>query len=50
MTAVIISGSIYSWFIWVLTIWYETPLEPWLVAVNQTWIVGLIGWAVSENR
>lgn len=50
MTAVIVSGCIYTWFIWVLENFYGLRIEPWVVAANQAWIVGLIGWSITERR
>lgn len=50
MTAVGVSGAVYTWAIWVLDRFYDTALEPLVVAANQTWVMFLIGYAVTEQR
>ena len=50
ITAVGVAGVLYSWGVWMLDYYYETELEPFVVAVNQTWILFLLGYAITEHR
>ncbi|HEY7822986.1 MAG TPA: hypothetical protein VIG24_09145 [Acidimicrobiia bacterium] len=50
MTAVGISGVMYTWGVFALEFFYDVSLAPVEVAANQTWVMFLIGYAVTEHR
>lgn len=50
MTAVGISGVMYAWGVFAIEMFYDVSLVPIEVALNQTWVMFLAGYAVTEHR
>ena len=50
ITAVGVAGVIYSFGVWLLVNYYETPIGPFEVAATQTWVLFLIGYSITEHR
>lgn len=50
ITAIGVAGVMYTWGVFALEHFYGVDLEPFIVAANQTWILFLIGYTVTEQR
>ena len=50
MTAVGITGVIYSFGVWLLVRYYGLDIGPFEVAATLTWVTFLIGYSITEHR
>ena len=50
VTAVGITGVVYTWGTWILTHYYELAIGPVELTATQTWVTFLIAYAVTEHR
>jgi hypothetical protein len=50
ITAVLLTGIVYTAGLWLLTNYYGLDAPPVNVALTQTWVTFIIGYAITENR
>ena len=50
MTAVGVTGAVYTWGVWVLDHYYDVGLEPLVIAGTQACVSFIIGYAITEHR